>query len=183
MRTRLTLLLTALAITGAFAQPGQRVAKTPKVNYDWRPGFVSITEVTGGIGLADTGSELSKYYYGITTVAGYQFTRNIKAGAGAGVQVHNGGTLFPLFMDLRVNLNSRELVPFIAGSGGVMLNFEDIVDETRVFINPMIGLRYVAASRTAVVFSTGLMVSTGGPAERKSYLNFKLGVELKARDK
>ncbi len=26
----------------------------------------------------------SKYYYGITTVAGYQFTRNIKAGAGRG---------------------------------------------------------------------------------------------------
>ncbi len=112
--------------------------------------------------MADTGSELSKYYYGITTVAAYQFTRNIKAGAGAGVQFHNGGTLFPLFLDIRANLNSQEVVPFISGAGGIMLDFSDIMDETRVFINPMIGVRYVAANRTAVALSTGLMVSTGG---------------------
>lgn len=182
MRTKLALFLMLISIAGANAQPSQRIAKSPKVNYDWRPGFVSITELTGGIGLADTGSELSKYYYGITTIAGYQFTRNIKAGVGAGVQLHNGGTLFPLFMDLRMNLNSQDLIPFMAGSAGVMLNFQDIVEETRVFINPMLGVRYVAASRTAVAFSTGLMVSTGGPAERKSYINFKLGVELKFRE-
>lgn len=182
MKTKLTILLLLITTAGAFAQPGQRIARSPKINYDWRPGLVSITEITGGIGLADTGSELSKYYYGVTTIAGYQFTRNVKAGVGAGVQFHNGGTLFPLFMDLRLNLNSQELIPFLSGSGGVLLNFEDLIDETRVFINPMIGLRYVAASRTAVAFSTGLMVSTGGPAERKSYINFKLGVELKFKE-
>lgn len=182
MKTKLSLFFLLISILGAYSQPSQRIAKSPKINYDWRPGFVSITEVIGGIGLADTGSELSKYYYGVATVAGYQFTRNIKAGVGAGVQFHNGGTLFPLFMDLRLNLNSQDVVPFIAGSGGVWLNFEDIVEETRVFINPMIGFRYVAASRTAVAFSTGLMVSTGGPAERKSYINFKLGVELKFKE-
>lgn len=182
MRTKLTLLLFLMSIMGAYAQPDQRLAKSPKVNYDWRPGFVSITELTGGIGLSDTGSELSKYYYGITTIAAYQFSRNIKAGAGAGVQFHNGGTLFPIFADIRLNLNSNEVIPFISGAGGLLLNFSDIVEETRVFINPMLGIRYVAANRTAVAFSTGLMVSTGGPAERKSYINFKLGVELKFRD-
>ncbi len=182
MRTKLSLLLLLTSIVGAYAQPDQRIAKSPKVNHDWRPGFVSITEFTGGIGLGDTGSELSKNYFGITTIAGYQFTRNIKAGAGVGVQVHNGGTLFPLFLDFRLNMNSQEIVPFLSGAGGIMLNFNDIIDETRVFINPMAGLRYVAANRTAISFSTGLMVSTGGPAERKSYLNFKLGVDLKFRN-
>ena len=182
MKTKLTLLLLLASLAGAYSQPSQRIAKSPKINYDWRPGFVSITELTGALGLGQNSDELSGYYYGIITSAGYQFTRNIKAGAGAGVQFHNGGTLFPLFMDLRLNLNSQDVVPFIAGSGGVWLNFEDIVEETRVFINPMIGLRYVAASRTAVAFSTGLMVSPGGPAERKSYINFKLGVELKFKE-
>jgi len=182
MRTRLSLLLFVFSAVTLSAQTNQRIATTPKVNYDWQPGFVSITEITGGIGLADTGSELSKYYYGITTVAAYQFTRNIKAGAGAGVQFHNGGTLFPLFLDIRANFNSQEVVPFISGAGGIMLDFSDIMDETRVFINPMIGVRYVAANRTAVALSTGLLVSTGGAAERKSYLNFKLGIELKFRD-
>lgn len=182
MRINLSLLLFVIFIMGANAQPDQRIAKSPKVNYDWQPGFVSITEVTGGIGLGDTGSELSKNFFGITTIAGYQFSRNIKAGAGIGVQVHNGGTLFPLFLDFRLNLNSQEIVPFFSGAGGVLLNFNDLIDETRVFINPMAGVRFVAANRTAISFSTGLMVSTGGPAERKSYLNFKLGVEMKFRN-
>jgi hypothetical protein len=180
MKTKLSLLLFLLSIIGAYAQPDQRIAKTPKVNYDWQPGFVSITELTGGIGLAETESDLAKYYYGFTTVAAYQFTRNIKAGAGVGVQIHNNGNLFPLFLDMRLNMNSQQVVPFISGAGGIMLDFSELED-TRVFINPLIGMRYVAANRTAVSFSTGVMVTTGGPLARKSFINFKLGMELKGK--
>lgn len=180
MKIKLTIILLSLSVGCMLAQPEQRIAKTPKVNYDWQPGFVSITELTGGIGLAETESDLAKYYYGITTVAAYQFTRNIKAGAGAGIQFHNNGNLFPLFLDLRLNLNSQQVVPFISGAGGIMLDFSEL-DNTRVFINPLIGLRYVAANRTAVAFSTGVMVTTGGPLARKSFLNFKLGIELKGK--
>ena len=180
MRTKLSLLLFLISITGAYAQPDQRIAKSPKVNYDWRPGFVSITEVTGAVGLADTQSELSRYYYGITTIAGYQFTRNIKAGAGAGIHFHNDGNLYPLFLDIRFSFNANEVVPFFAGTGGIMLDFNQL-DETRVFINPSVGLRYVAANRKAVTFSTGVMVTTGGPLARKSFINFRLGLELKGR--
>lgn len=182
MRTKLSLLLLLVSIMGAYSQPDQRLARSPKVNYDWRPGFVSITELSGAIGLGQIADELSGYYYGMTSVASYQFSRNIKAGAGAGVQFHNGGTLFPLFADVRLNLNSYEVVPFIAGAGGVLLNFSDIIEETRVFLHPSVGVRYIAANRTAIAFSTGLMVSTGGSSERKSYLSFKLGVELKFRN-
>ena len=182
MRIKLSLLLLVLSGITLSAQENQRIANTPKVNYDWQPGFVCITEINGGIGLADTGSELSKYFYGITTVTSYQFTRNIKAGAGVGMQVHNGGSLFPLFLDIRANLNSQSVVPFLSGAGGIMLDFSDIMDETRIFINPMVGVRYVAANRTAIAISTGLLVSTGGATDRKSYLNFKLGVELKFRN-
>lgn len=181
MRTTLTILFLTVSMSALLAQSGDRIAKTPKINYDWQPGFVSITEVTGGIGLADTGSELSKYYYGFTTVAAYQFSRNIKAGAGAGIQLHNDGALFPLYLDVRLNLNSQAIVPYASGAGGIMLDFADL-DNTRVFINPLIGLRYVAANRTAVSFSSGLMVTTGGPNARKSFVNFKLGIEFKARN-
>jgi len=180
MRTKLSLLLLLITITGAYAQPDDRIAKTPKINYDWRPVFVSTTELTWAIGLADTQSELSKYYYGITTIAGYQFTRNIKAGAGAGIHFHNDGNLFPLFLDIRLNLNANEVVPFFAGAGGIMLDFSEL-DNTRVFINPSLGLRYVAANRKAMTFSTGVMITTGGPAARKSFINFKLGLELKGK--
>jgi len=180
MKTRLSVLLLFVFVTGAYGQLEQRIARTPKVNYDWRSGFISITELTGAIGLADTESDLSKYYYGLTTVAGYQFTRNIKAGAGIGFHTHNDGTLFPVFLDMRFSFNAQEFVPFFAGSGGIMLDFSEL-DDTRIFINPSAGIRYVAGNRTGVSFSTGLMVTTGGPQARKSFLNFRLGIEFKGR--
>ncbi len=162
------------------AQPNQRIARTPKVTYDWQPGFVSITELTGAIGLSETDSDLSRYYYGITTVAGYQFTRNVKAGLGAGVHVHNEGMLFPLYLDARYSLSAQDVVPFFAAAGGIALDPESL-DNTRIFINPSVGVRYVAAKKTGITFSTGLMVTTGGPNARKSFVNFKLGLELKGK--
>ncbi|MDF1560989.1 MAG: hypothetical protein P1P83_12415 [Bacteroidales bacterium] len=180
MRTKLTLVLLAISMTTLLAQPDQRIAKTPKVNYDWRPGYVYITELTGAIGLGDTESELSKYYYGITALAGYQFSRNIKVGAGVGVHSHEEGALFPIFIDMRLSLNAQDVVPFLAGAGGIMLDFTNLND-TRIFINPSVGIKYVAANRTGVSFSTGLMVTTGGPQARKSFINFKLGLELKGK--
>ncbi len=181
MRTKLSLLLLLFSIIGAYAQPEQRIANIPKVHYDWQPGFVSITEVTfaPGLGLIEDG--LSRFYFGLTTVAGYQFARNIKLGAGAGFHVHEEETLFPLYVDVRYSMNAQQWVPYIEGSGGVMLAFSDLVENTRVFINPAIGLKYVAAKRVGVSFSTGLMVTTGGANARKSFVNFKMGLELKGR--
>jgi len=180
MKTYLTLFLLALSLSTVMAQPNQRIARNPKINYDWQPGFVSITEFTGAIGLGITDDDLSGYYYGVTTVAGYQFARNIKVGAGAGLHVHQDGTLLPLFLDIRYSFNSRELVPFFAGDGGIMLDFNNL-GNTRIFINPSAGLKYLTANRMGVSFSTGLMVSTGGPNARKSFINFKLGLEFKGK--
>ncbi len=180
MRTKLTLFLLLSSILGAYAQPDQRIAKTPKVNYDWQPGFVSISELTAAPGLGLTIDGLSRYYYGLTSVAGYQFTRNITLGAGAGVHIHDDGTLFPLFLDIRYAFNSQEFVPFLSGGGGIMLDFTDL-ESTRVFINPSAGIRYVMANRKSLSFSTGLMVTTGGANARKSFINFRLGLQLKGR--
>lgn len=162
------------------AQPDQRVAKTPALNHDWRPGFVSITELTVAPGLGRTDDGYSKFYYGFTSVAGYQFTRNIKVGGGVGLHIHEDGTLFPLYMDIRYSLNAQKLVPFFSGAGGIMLYLKEL-GQTRVFINPAVGLHYVAANKMAINLSTGLMVTTGGPAERKSFLNLKLGLEFKGK--
>jgi len=180
MRIKLTLILLVISMGTMLAQSNQRIAKTPKINYEWQPGFVSITEITGAIGLGLTEDDMSGYYYGLTTIAGYQFARNIKVGAGTGLHIHQDGTLLPLFMDIRYSFNSHELVPYFAGDGGIMLDFTDL-ENTRVFINPSAGVKYLAANRIGVTFSTGLMVSTGGPNARKSFVNFKLGLEFKGR--
>jgi hypothetical protein len=180
MKAPLTLLLLIFFTSMAAGQPDQRIAKVPKINYDWRPGFISITELTGAIGLGTTEVAYSKYYYGITTLAGYQFTRNIKAGAGLGVQKHNDGTLFPLFIDGRYSFKAQEFVPFIAMTGGLALSFEDIQAQTYVFVNPSLGLKWVAANRTGVSLSAGLMMMSGD-FTRNSFINFKLGLEFKGK--
>jgi len=180
MRTKLSLLLLLVSLTGAYAQPDQRIAKTPKVNYDWQPGFVSITELTGAVGIGTTDVPYSKYYYGVTTMAGYQFTRNIKAGAGLGVQFHNDGTLFPVFADARFSFNAQEVVPFISAAGGLGVSLENFRDQTYLFVNPMAGIRWVVANRTGISFSAGMMMMSG-EFTRNSYVNFKLGVEIKTR--
>ena len=181
MRTILTLFLIIASIT---TLDGQALAKSPKLNYDWRPGFVSVTELNGATGLMSTSVKYSQYYYGITTAAGYQFTRNLKALLGAGIQVHNGGSLFPVFLDARYSFNAQEFVPFIVATGGIALNFNDTEPDPLyhqyIFINPGIGLKYVAANRTAVSLSTGLMIMSATES-RNSFINFRLGLEFKGK--
>ena len=180
MRTKLTLMLLGISMSTILAQPDQRIAREPAVNYDWRPGYVNITELCGGPGLGTTGYPYSKYFYGITNVNGYQFTRNMKAGIGLGIHRHNEATLFPAYLDARYSFNAQRFVPFLAAAGGLALNFNDIANGTWLFINPSAGIRYVAANRTSVTFSTGLM-SMAGEGERHSFVSFKLGMELKGR--
>ena len=181
MKTLLTslLLLTIFAATAA-GQPDQDVAKSPALFVDWRPGFISTTEIIGGPGLNLTNERYSKYYYGVTTIAGYQFTRNIKAGVGLGVQKHNDGVLFPLFIDARYSFNAQKFVPFIAAAGGLTLGFKDQAFTPWIFINPSVGIKWVVANRTGLSFSGGLMTMSGG-AGRNSFASFKLGVEFKGK--
>lgn len=180
MKTILTLLLLTIFAASAAGQPDDKVAKTPRLNYDWQPGFVSITELTAAPGIGLTNEPYAKYYFGISTVAGYQFTRNIKAGLGAGVNFHNGGTLFPVFVDARYSFSAQEFVPFIAASGGVALDFP--LPNTNLFINPSVGIKWIAVNKLSLFFAAGVMTMVGpGDALRDSFISLKLGLELKGK--
>ncbi len=180
MRSKLTLLLLIISLAAAMAQPDRRIAKNPAINYDWQAGYVNIVEIVGGPGLSATEYPYSKYFFGITTVNGYQFTRNIKAGVGLGIHMHNDATLFPAYIDARYTFSAQEWVPFIAAAGGLALNFSNLENQTWIFLNPSAGVRYVAANRMAVTFSAGLM-SMAGEGTRHSFISFKAGMEFKSR--
>jgi hypothetical protein len=181
MRTKLTLLFLAIA-TGMMAQQTEKIAHDPAVNYDWREGFVNITELNAGLGLGTTSVPYSGSYFGFTTVNGYQFTRNIKAGIGLGVQIHNGGTLFPVYVDGRYSFSSRKYVPFLGAAAGWAVSISSLREETRMFMNPMAGIKYVAWPRIGVTFAAGFMMQSGGSEGRSSFINFKLGIEFKGKD-
>jgi hypothetical protein len=180
MKTFLTILVLSLSMA-LFAQPQSEVARLPKLNYDWKKGFINITELTGGLGMNLTYAPYSQNYFGITTVNGYQFTRNIKTGIGIGVHFHEAGMLVPLYLDARFSLSAQELVPFLSAAGGASLSLGELNEQSRIFINPAIGVKWVAATRRSVTLLTGLMVMSGGGG-RSSFINFSLGVEFKGRE-
>lgn len=153
-------------------------ANSPNLNHDWRPGMVNITEIGYAFGLADTQTPYSKWAFSLTNITGYQFMRNLKAGIGYGIQKHNEGFLIPLFIDTRVNLSGRYLVPFASAAGGVAMSTEDFENESRIFVNPAVGVRYVLRRKMALNFSAGLLIQEGG-ANRTSFINLRLGVEFK----
>ena len=69
----------------------------------------------------------------------------------------------------------------LPAAGGVMLDFNEL-DNTRVFINPSVGVKIGCRKQDlAITFSTGLMVQRAVLHARKSFINFKLGLELKGK--
>lgn len=164
----------------ATGQTENTINLSDRLNYDRSSGFISITELTGGPGISLTDASFAKYYFGITSVAGYQFTRNLMAGGGTGLHFHNDGTFLPLFIDARFSLNAKDFVPFFGAAGGVSINLSDPDSRTWIFINPSIGIRWVVADRRSVSFSAGLMTMSG-KLNRNSFINFKLGLGIKGR--
>lgn len=178
MRTILSLLLLMTSILGAYSQPDPGIAPSPALNYDWRPGIISITELVGGPGLGTTDRQYAKYFYGITTMAGYQFTRNIKTCLGVGVSRHNEGFLYPVFADVRFSFSANEIVPFVAAQAGLNLDFNDTGTNAWPYISPSVGVKWVAANRTGLSLSAGVLSMSGGGI-RHSFVNVRLGVEYK----
>lgn len=180
LKAALIILVASLTGLQLFSQDGERIEKSTRIAYDRQPSFIFITEIAGGPGLSLTDAPLAKYYAGVNTLAGYQFSGNIKAGAGIGLHFHNEGTFLPLLLDARFSLNAADLVPYFSARGGIALNLSDRDDLTWLFINPALGIRWVAADRRAFSFSAGLM-TLAGSLNRNSYINFRLGLELKGK--
>lgn len=173
-------LLSAIPFIAAEGQTENVIGLSDKLKYDQSAGFISITEITGGTGMSLTDVPYARYYFGITSVAGYQFTRNLIAGGGTGLHFHNNGTFLPLFLDARFSLNARDIVPFFGATGGVSVNLSDSDSRTWIFINPSIGVRWVVADRRSVSLSAGLMTMSG-EVNRNSFINIKLGIGIKGR--
>jgi hypothetical protein len=179
LRLIICLLMVSPFLT-ASGQADNIIMLSDKMKYDQTPGFISITEMTGGVGMSLTDAPYAMNYFGVTSIASYQFTRNIMAGGGTGLHFHNDGTFLPLFLDARFSLNANDFVPFLGAVGGVSFNLSDPESRTWIFINPSIGIRWVAADRRSFSLSAGLMTMSG-KVNRNSFINFRLGVGIKGR--
>lgn len=181
MRKLIFFAVIVIALSGQLFGQNNRVAKSPSIRNDWAPGFVNTPELGYGISLEQAGS-INKYnFYSITNVTGYQFTRNIKAGIGYGVQMHNSKLFFPFSGDVRASLSGQELVPFLAASGGVEVSPENFDSNSRIFLSGMLGIHYVMGPKIATDFSVGVLSKGGGTDPKATFFTLKIGVQIKGK--
>jgi len=153
----------------------------PAVVLNTEPGYVNITEFAVGIGLNpdDPSNPCDKSFVGLTTVNGYQINRNFLAGGGTGILFYEDRVFMPLYLDGRYSfsVSNREISHYVHADAGLLLNFRDLNDETRLFINPGFGIRFTLSPAAAANLSAGIFMQMG-PANtyRDTFINFKLGV-------
>jgi hypothetical protein len=169
-----TLLLTLFASSVLTAQ--NTVIKPTML--DMRPGYVTINELTTGIGLSEINVPYSSAFYGFTTIHGYQVDSKFFIGVGAGLSFFSNGTLLPLFIDLRYNYFRRyNFTSYFFGDGGFLFNINGNINNNKLYVNPGAGIRYDFNHNFAGNFGIGLMTQQSD--HRDSFINFKLGFTFK----
>ena len=140
-------------------------------------GLISILEYNGGMGVQNSGLPFSGSFNGITALIGYQVNKSFIIAGGTGISIYNGGSLIPVFGDLRYTFHISRIAPYLFTDGGLLMDFSNF-DNTKIFMNPGIGVRYSLSRKFALNLSTGLFLQAGGSAQQ-AFLNLKTGVSYK----
>jgi hypothetical protein len=143
-------------------------------------GFISITEVGGGFGMGDVSSDYSRTLVSITTLAGYRINNHFITGIGAGGHFYNGGTLIPLYLDMRYTFRDSKFSPFIVADGGILFNISDF-STSGLFINPGIGLLRKLNNKTSLNISVGGLIKESPTGFRATFVNFRGGVSFRGK--
>ena len=178
MKTIASLLIMVLMASFSTAASQERVSpKKPYVTLDSEPGFISTNELNIGFGLGDTGPDYSKSFFGFTTTNGYLINKNFTVGGGTGFLVYNGGTLIPLFLDIRYKMNIGPVTPYLFGDGGFLFRTKDVDEGSKMFINFGSGAQYAFSPKLAANLGAGLFIQYN--STRDSFINIKGGVTYK----
>lgn len=143
-------------------------------------GFISVTEIGGGFGLGDVSVDYSKSLFSFNTMAGYRINKHFLTGIGAGVHVYNGGTLVPLYLNVRYSFNGGKVTPFLFTDGGVNVYFKDIMS-SGLFLNPGIGLEKKLSNKVSLHLSTGVLVNQSPVGLRYSFINIRGGISFRGK--
>jgi hypothetical protein len=164
---------TALSVSAQY----KVIPNKPYANLSTSSGFVTINEGTYGLGLSGKTFPFSKHFFGFTTVNGYQVNQNFILAAGTGFYIYESGLLIPLFLDFRYAFYINQLSPYLFSDGGLLINVSKL-DNTKLFINPGVGVRYALSRNLALNLGAGILAQVDGTV-RESFLNLKLGAVYK----
>ncbi len=169
------LLLMGLSFPVLFSQYSTNVTN-PSFRYQATPGFVNITEINGGSGSYYCDPAVSKYYFGITNVFGYQFSRHFMGGLGIGYFQLEKGFFLPLYMENKYSFYLQNFTTSVFVDGGVLLDHSAPLDDSKIFLNPGVGISRAVTPNLEISLSSGYMVQNRTPLSRVGFLNFKAGV-------
>ena len=178
MKTILSILILVLLTSFSSATSKNKVLpRKPYNTLNSDPGFISTNELILGFGLGDTRPDYSKSFFGFTTTNGYLINKNFTIGGGTGFLAYNGGTLIPLFLDIRYKMNIDPVTPYFFGDGGFLISPTDFSGGTRMFINFGGGAQYAFSSNLAANLGVGLFFQS--IVTRDTFVNIKAGVTYK----
>jgi hypothetical protein len=143
-------------------------------------GFISVTEIGGGFGLGDVSAENSKSLVSLTTIAAFRVNDHFLTGIGTGAHVYNGGTLIPLYIDMRYTFKQAKFTPFLTADGGVLFDLKEF-NSSGLFINPAFGLEKKLSERVSFHLSTGILVKEPPAFLKASFINFRGGVTFRGK--
>ena len=183
IKKRVTRFFLSTLFLGCSVLYGQDIYLEPP---DAKSGYVNINELTVGYGLGSRDVEYSNYFYGLTTVHGYEFNiepfnieSNLSLCAGTGMLFYGDGAMFPVMADIRYAINLRKLSPFVFGNGGLLLNIDDIHDASMIYINGGLGTKIRLGNKLNLSVGTGLFMQFGHLDKRDTFANLKAGVTYK----
>lgn len=180
MKRLLLLSILFIAVAG-YAEAQRRVLPNkPYRNLNTLPGYITVNEFGAGFGIRGTSTPYSKYFFGFTSIHGYQFDQYLVVGGGTGISVYEDGVLIPLFIDIRYRFSISTVTFYAFGDGGFFLNPNDLNSGTKMFINAGPGIRFAASHKVAFNISPGLLIQMG-PTSRASFINFRIGATIKPR--
>jgi hypothetical protein len=173
------LILTVLCTCLSYGQYSNKQIN-PTYRYVAAPGFTNITELTGAYGLKDSATTVtSEYYYGITNIFGYQINRNFFGGIGIGCFLYENGPLIPVFLEYKYSAYLKKFTPYIYADGGGGLAPKNFSEESKIFINPGIGISLPFSTRLEGNLSVGLMIQSRSSYTRIGYINIRLGISYR----
>jgi len=155
------------------------VIADPSYRYVSSPGFVNIIEFVGAKGLEDSAAINADYYFGVTNVFGYQIDKNFLAGIGIGFYHYDDANLFPLYLEYKYSHYFKRFTPYFYGDGGILIKPSNFTDESKIFINPGIGLSRAISPTIELNLSVGYMMQARSTLTRVSFVNFKLGLSIR----
>ena len=160
---------------------GQDYSRTTNVAYKYHssPGFVNITELSGAQGFENVCNRNAWYYFGATSIFGYQVGRNFICGAGTGFYMFDYSAMVPLFVELRYATYLKFANPFFFADGGVLFNTDDLKDGMKVFFNPGIGLSRSITPKIDGNLGAGVNLQMGNDVRRATFVNLKLGITFR----